>query len=249
MIFLFPADPFNPKKIDPMFDDQAQALTTAGHRCLTDKGSEILNGEQVMYRGWMLTPNEYSNLRIQVGKRNGRMPTNLIQYVMCHELPYWYPLIVDHTAESRWFPADEDDKAAKLVEQWGGGFIKDFVKSNKAALGSIARSAEETHAILAELRKYRGKLEGGICVRRLEVLTDEQRFFVLKGQVCAPPEAGALHEDLACRIASRLPSPFFSVDVALNDVGQPRVVEIGDGQVSDLVGTWTPQAFAAIWSH
>jgi ATP-grasp domain, R2K clade family 3 len=43
-----------------------------------------------------------------------------------------------------------------------------------------------------------------------------------------------------------VPSPFFSVDIAQRTDGRFRVVEIGDGQVSDLVG-WTEQRFAEIW--
>jgi hypothetical protein len=41
-------------------------------------------------------------------------------------------------------------------------------------------------------------------------------------------------------------SPFFSVDVALREDGVARIVEIGDGQVSDLVG-WSPERFAEMW--
>jgi hypothetical protein len=43
-----------------------------------------------------------------------------------------------------------------------------------------------------------------------------------------------------------LPSKFFSVDVARRADGRLRVVEVGDGQVSDLVG-WSAEAFAAMW--
>jgi hypothetical protein len=36
-------------------------------------------------------------------------------------------------------------------------------------------------------------------------------------------------------------------DVVLREDGVSRVVESGDGQVSDLVG-WSPEAFAAMWA-
>jgi len=41
-------------------------------------------------------------------------------------------------------------------------------------------------------------------------------------------------------------SPFWSVDIAKRMDDEFRIVEIGDGQVSDLVG-WTPERFAEIW--
>ena len=46
----------------------------------------------------------------------------------------------------------------------------------------------------------------------------------------------------------RLRSRFYSVDVAQRIDGQSRVVEVGDGQVSDLVG-WSPEAFAKVLQH
>jgi hypothetical protein len=52
--------------------------------------------------------------------------------------------------------------------------------------------------------------------------------------------------DLVLEVAKRISSPFFSVDLITREDGVQRVIEIGDGQVSDLVG-WEPQAFAQAW--
>jgi hypothetical protein len=46
--------------------------------------------------------------------------------------------------------------------------------------------------------------------------------------------------------ANRIPSPFFSVAFIRRRDGVMRVVEVGDGEVSDLVG-WSPELFAAMW--
>jgi hypothetical protein len=46
--------------------------------------------------------------------------------------------------------------------------------------------------------------------------------------------------------ARRIGSAFFSVDVAMRADAVLRVVEIGDGQVSDLVG-WDATRFAELW--
>lgn len=47
--------------------------------------------------------------------------------------------------------------------------------------------------------------------------------------------------------AKRINSKFFSVDVVERRDGCKRVVEIGAGQVSDLVG-WTAERFATLWA-
>jgi len=52
---------------------------------------------------------------------------------------------------------------------------------------------------------------------------------------------------MVARVAGRIPSQFFSVDVVRRADGILRIVEVGDGQVSDLVG-WSADAFAAMWT-
>ena len=101
--------------------------------------------------------------------------------------------------------------------------------------------------MIAEMREYRGEIEGGICVRRVEefLRESEQRFFVLLGVAHAASKGKAI-TDIVLRCAETVPSKFFSVDVARRKNGELRVVEVGDGQVSDLVG-WSPTAFAAMW--
>jgi len=46
--------------------------------------------------------------------------------------------------------------------------------------------------------------------------------------------------------AGAIPSPFFSLEVTRRADGVERVDEIGDGQVSDLVG-WSVERFVDIW--
>ena len=73
----------------------------------------------------------------------------------------------------------------------------------------------------------------------------EQRYFVLLGVGYAASQDVPVPE-IVQRCGEWLPSKFFSVDVARRPDGELRVVELGDGQVSDLVG-WSPEAFAALW--
>ena len=121
------------------------------------------------------------------------------------------------------------------------------MKSLKTARGSIVREPEEAPAVIAEMREYRDEIEGGICVRRVEdfIADSEQRYFVLHG-VGYPANEGTPVPDIVRQCAERIPSKFFSVDVARRRDGALRVVEVGDGQVSDLVG-WSPTTFAAMW--
>ncbi len=82
------------------------------------------------------------------------------------------------------------------------------------------------------IERYRGQLEGGVCIRELEDLLPEteERYFVFRGKAFA--RDGVVPE-LVKDIARRIESPFFSVDIVLTREGTPRLIELGDGQVSD----------------
>ena len=73
----------------------------------------------------------------------------------------------------------------------------------------------------------------------------ERRYFVFNGKPHAPTSEVP---EIVHQCASRVKSRFFSVDVIQRADGKLRIVEIGDGQVSDLVG-WTPENFAKALAH
>lgn len=52
--------------------------------------------------------------------------------------------------------------------------------------------------------------------------------------------------DIVKECASRINSKFFSVDAIDRADGCQRIVEIGDGQVSGLVG-WSVDRFTSLW--
>jgi hypothetical protein len=239
-----------------MFADQWSTLTRVGFSASlcsdavlagTKPLRDIPPGSVVVYRGWMVKGEEYSALARAIEKSGGKAFTSPKEYLATHHLPNWYPLLADLTPETRVFPADADIVAELRALGWSNYFLKDYVKSLKTARGSIVRDPAEALAVIAEMWEYRGMIEGGICVRRVEdyVRESEQRFFVLHGVGYAALD-GAPIPEVVRQCGERLPSKFFSVDVARRQDGLLRVVEVGDGQVSDLVG-WSPEAFAAMW--
>ncbi len=253
--FLFP-NGSTPDTPDEMFADQHAALTAAGFTASICPDSVLAGvkplkgipaGSTVVYRGWMSTAEEYAAL-VRAIERGGAVSlTSQDEYLAAHHLPNWYPLLADFTPETQVFPQDADLVAELRALDWGSYFIKDFVKSLKSGRGSVVRDPADAPAVVAELREYRGRIEGGICVRRVEEFAQEseQRYFVLRGVGYASD--GGPVPDVVRACADRVRSPFFSIDVVRRRDGVLRVVEIGDGQVSDLVG-WSAGAFASLWS-
>lgn len=130
---------------------------------------------------------------------------------------------------------------------WPKCFVKDHVKSLTTARGSVADSPAEVAHVVDLLENYRGKIEGGICVRRFEFLQrdTEERYFVAAGQPFGrdgnvPP----IVHDIAARIAS----PFFTADIVQATDGTPRLIELGDGQVSDRK-TWPVDRFVEVLKY
>lgn len=253
--FLFPKA-YGSNTPDDFFTDQFLAFSEAGFSVslcpdAVLAGSRSLDalpgGSTVVYRGWMLTAEQYLNLARSVERSQAALLTTPVEYLAAHHLPNWYPLLTDITPETRIVPADTDIGSELRSIGWEAYFLKDYVKSLKTSRGSIVRDPAEAPAVVEEMREYRGEIEGGLCIRRFEEFEadSEQRFFVLRGVSHAPTDSEPVPE-IVTACARRIPNPFFSVDIARRRDGHLRVVEVGDGQVSDLVG-WTPQAFVRIW--
>lgn len=103
--------------------------------------------------------------------------------------------------------------------------------------------------VVAEMEKFRGGIEGGICIRRVEdfIPATEKRDFVIGGK----PFAASVDEEIpeiVKECAKRISSNFFSVDVVVRRDGCQRIVEVGDGQVSDLVG-WSVDRCTSLWTE
>lgn len=256
--FLFPSNPLQPKEADDIFQEQAQVFREFGHGVSLFSLEELqlgrfhLYGEipadaTVVYRGWMVSGPEYDSLAKSIQSRGGRPLTSPEAYRTCHYLPNWYPLVEQLTPETRVFPTDANLTAELSTLGWGKFFLKDYVKSLKTSAGSVVSKPEDAQVVVSEMEKFRGTIEGGVCVRRFEAFRpdSETRYFVIRG---VPHAALGEPPDIVWECARRIPSPFFAVDIAFREDGVLRVVEIGDGQVSDLVG-WQARVFGRLWSE
>jgi hypothetical protein len=195
----------------------------------------------------MLSPSEYE-LLVNAVESAGAFPfTFQAEYLLTHYLPNWYPAIADLTPATKFYTVDDDLESELRTLGWERFFIKDYVKSLKTSTGSIIEHPSEIRAIVAQMQKFRGTIEGGICVRLVEdfVVESEKRYFAVRGQLFAACEGEEI-PDIVRECAPRIHSKFFSVDAVERQDGVQRIVEIGDGQVSDLVG-WSAERFPQLW--
>ena len=85
----------------------------------------------------------------------------------CHYQPSWFDKCQDLTAQTRVLAIDADFEAELADLDWSGYFVKDYVKSLNTGSGSVAKDATGVASIVAELRKFRGQIEGSVCEREL----------------------------------------------------------------------------------
>jgi len=255
MRLLYPSDPTSPKAVDETYAAEFEAACSAGFRTSIFSVEDfelgvfrpkpgLEDGETVLYRGWMLSVPRYDLLTQVIKDKGAKAFTSTGEYQLCHHLPMWHATVSEFTADTVVLARNADFVEALAALNWPGYFVKDYVKSLNTAGGSLVATPGEVAAVVSLLEKYRGVVEGGVCVRKREdfIAGSERRSFVFKGQPFAIQGEVPF---VVAECAKRIPSPFFSVDTAIRSDGVVRVVELGDGQVSDIK-EWDAAAFVKV---
>jgi hypothetical protein len=240
---LYPCNPLRRSEPDELYAEEHAAALELGFEVSLFPFEEFLAGsfrvrppltagQAILFRGWMLTLEQYRRLHSAIHGLGASLLTSPEQYELCHHLPGWYSLLKEFTPETYFFQ-ESDDVAARLRELgWTGCFLKDYVKSLSVKGGSMVQDLADIPNVIGKMRAYRGEIEGGLCARRIEDFdpAKEERYFVFQGK---PFSRDSFIPDAVRIAAERINSPFFTVDTILRSDGTTRIVELGDGQVSD----------------
>ncbi|MCF3180664.1 ATP-grasp domain-containing protein [Streptomyces polychromogenes] len=213
------------------------------------------------YRGWMIPSDRYAALAEALNRRGTELVVTPEQYRKAHELPGWYAMFAEVTPASVWRPTEPGvmvtagDLAALAASlPSGAGIVKDYVKSRKheweqaCFVPDLADAVGLTRIVRRFVELQEEFLAGGIVLRAFEAFSRprsvaaEVRVWWLDGEPrwLTPhpdsPFGRGLVPDLdhIRPAVRRLGCRFVTTDVALRTDGVWRVVEVGDGQVSDL---------------
>lgn len=161
--------------------------------------------QQVVYRGWMLTPADYEKMYVGLAQKNINLITSPSQYKHCHYLPETYSIIKDVSPRSIWFTKEElgETYVGQVANEFGKKtiMIKDYVKSrkhdwNEACYIPDASDANKVSEIVNNFLRLQGEdLNEGVIFRefvQLKYLTShsiskmpiplEYRIFFMKGE-------------------------------------------------------------------
>lgn len=208
------------------------------------------------YRGWMLTGDHYAALAGALADRGCELVTDAKRFRRGHELPGWYHGLAPVTPRSVWLATEPGhtpsrDRLAALAAALrpGPAIVKDYVKSRKhewdeACFVPDVADTERLAAVVARFVELQGDfLAGGIVLRAFEDLVgDEARVWWLDGEPVVTtahpdtPDVTVRQPDLGVvtPLVRALDCRFVTTDLARRRDGDWRVVEVGDGQVSDL---------------
>jgi len=211
------------------------------------------------YRGWMIPRGRYAELASAAARRGVELLTTPAMYRAAHELPGWYRELAGLTPASAWLPTrpgvvpgDRQLLDAVATLPAGAGMVKDYVKSRKhepdACLIPDLSDPAELRAVVSRFVERQGnELAGGIVLRHREEFhivdgrVGELRTWWLDGAMTAagphpdtPGMTGAPEVAGLGKALRGLDCRFVTVDLARRTDGVWRVVELGDGQVSDL---------------
>ena len=231
------------------------------HDALADPGgaeqavARVPNATAVaVYRGWMMSARQYAELEAALSARGVKLRTDAAQFRRAHELPGWHHALAAVTPRAAWTDGGGEPAFRRACESLGPGpaVLRDYVKSMKhrwheAAYIPDVADFPAAWKVASRFRELRDdEFTGGFVLRRFEdFASSEARTWWVDGScrltTAHPDTPGDLPQgiDLALftPLIRALGLPFVTADLALRADGTWRLIELGDGQVSDRPAT------------
>ncbi len=189
---VFCSDPRDPRVVDELYAGEYAAAREFGLACSLVDFEALVNDsdparavrrvvnlgheESGVYRGWMLTVEDYAALYAALVARGIRLVNSPAQYRHCHHLPESYTALAGHTPRTEWIaclPPVDMEAVRRAVGPFGNGpiIIKDYVKSQKhywdeacfVPSASDHKALERVVSRFVELQA--GHLQGGLVFR------------------------------------------------------------------------------------
>jgi hypothetical protein len=219
MMVIYCCDPLKPSRVDEDFAREARVASllglehslvdyeqiVAGRMAEAVRRVRVVSQDRAVYRGWMLTAEQYAALYSALGDCGARLINDPTQYRYAHWFPESYADLAEHTPQSICIPLSELDWArlGQRLQPFGAKplVVKDWVKSRKHEWDEACYipSASDIAAVERVARRFielqGDDLVGGLVFRAFEPfvplgshvrsgmpLTKELRLFYFDGE-------------------------------------------------------------------
>ena len=204
-----------------------------------------------------------NRLPLVLAARGVALRTSPGQYQRAHELPGWYPMLAPVTPRAEWTAGDGREEFRRACARLGSGpaVLRDYVKSMKHywdEAAYIPQLGDQAAAwtIASRFRELRDDdFAGGFVIRRFERFSSAEVRTWWTGGTCrlitphpdTPGDQPPPDLDLTpfAPLIGSLGLPFVTADLARRADRTWRLIELGDGQVSDRPATTSPAALIA----
>ncbi len=164
------------------------------------------NNADIMYHGWMMTPASYEIFYTGLSEKGYTLITSPKEYLGCHHISNWYPIIQNYTPKTKIVPWDNLKEVLNVVKDFGESaiIIKDFVSSQKHAWKEacfipsgkdLVTATKVIETFIAKQQEVDG-IQGGLVLREFVPLkmigshpksgmplSQEFRAFIFKGKI------------------------------------------------------------------
>lgn len=266
-LILFPSSFFSRENVDEDLQKEHDSVILTGlfdvaifgYSQWFDEDKLLLNKkntkEQIaIYRGWMMSPEQYSNFYNLLLKKNIRLINNPNNYRLFHLFPNIYETLKEDTAKMEIYPLHQQIDIEKLKKNFQKFMVKDYVKSVKGTdfpkFFDHNVEQKEFDRCMEIFYNYRGDLlTGGICIKEFLDLkyygknTNEYRVFYMNNKVATVTRNSNQENNTPqppkylIEKYKNLDSPFYTIDYAELKDGSWKIIEAGDGGVSGLPDT------------
>ena len=266
-LILFPSSFFSRENVDEDLQKEYDSVIVTGlfdvaifgYSQWFDEDKLLLNKkfakEQIaIYRGWMMSPEQYSNFYNLLLKKNIRLLNNPNNYRLFHLFPNIYEILKEDTAKMEIYPLHQQIDIEKLKKNFQKFMVKDYVKSVKGTdfpkFFDHNVEQKDFDRCMEIFYNYRGDLlTGGICIKEFLDLkyygknTNEYRVFYINNKVATVTRNSNQENNTPqppkylIEKYKNLDSPFYTIDYAELEDGSWKIIEAGDGGVSGLPDT------------
>lgn len=252
MRMIYPGSMLRSSSVDEYFEEEFSSFDNPAIYSFEDgkvfEKGQSLDGETLLYRGWIVSLEDYEKLNKSVENKGGKLLISPEKYFRSQFAQGWINVFEEHTPETKIYHYDVDSNtmmddfansaesfvvkgsSKSLKHDWDNSMFapsfKDIVRVVNNFKEQVSES-EESHILIREFEKLAENELRVFWVDNVATITDHPN----NAETVVIDERIEKYVDSLMPLIKSLDAGFVSTDIVDSDKGL-RVVEVGSGMVS-----------------